>query len=258
MHVSTDHVSHEEIPVVRRCCLKVWPDFSGYGFDLLPDETLDDADNDSPINLNLIETLEGHLVAKVDPGSPSAEAGLRKFDRIIEVNRVNVENKSHPEVLASIKEFPTGCKLLVVNAADYKYFLKNRIPIHGNMENITEIYCPEEMVRKNFVVDRPEHMVRENIIVDGPEHIVRDNIMVVDRPEHIVTESVIVDRPEHMVRENIKVVEHPENMVRGNIKVIESTEHMASLGKRLSMHPNRSFLFAVCRVAYKKQTTNQG
>ena len=118
-------------PVVRLCCLKPWADFSGYGFDLLEEDG-----------------RPRHLIGKVDEGSPGAASGLCEYDKIIEVNGINVEEKSHDEVVNLIKESPTGFKLLVVK--DYEYFINNKMYIHGNMDDIKVIECPEHSVGKQL------------------------------------------------------------------------------------------------------------
>ncbi|XP_061433001.1 Na(+)/H(+) exchange regulatory cofactor NHE-RF2-like [Lethenteron reissneri] len=55
------------------------------------------------------------FIHKVEPGSAAELAGVRAGDRILEVNGVNVEAKSHQEVVSIIKEKPGETTLLVID-----------------------------------------------------------------------------------------------------------------------------------------------
>ena len=111
----------------RLCHLKKWPNFNGCGF-------------------NLHERLKhpGHLVGSLDPNSPAEAAGLRKEDKIIEVNGQNVLNASHQQVVEKIRGHGSEVKLLVVDSATDRYCQQNTIWIHGHMNNIEVIVCPDE------------------------------------------------------------------------------------------------------------------
>lgn len=50
------------------------------------------------------QTRSLHFIREVEIGSPGHRAGLRKNDRIISVNNVNVENMDFSDVLILIKE----------------------------------------------------------------------------------------------------------------------------------------------------------
>ena len=59
----------------RLCEMSKWPDFTGYGFNLYADKTVENTDQ---------------FVGRVDDNSPASAAGLLPGDRIVEVNGVNV------------------------------------------------------------------------------------------------------------------------------------------------------------------------
>ncbi len=50
------------------------------------------------------ETRLNHFIREVEPGSPGHRAGLRRNDRIISINNINVENIEFNNVLILIKE----------------------------------------------------------------------------------------------------------------------------------------------------------
>ena len=59
------------------------------------------------------DSSPGHIIGIVDEGSPAERGGLLHGDKIIEVNDINVEGKSHPEVIDIIKEMKYEIRLLV-------------------------------------------------------------------------------------------------------------------------------------------------
>lgn len=50
------------------------------------------------------DTRTNHIIRDVEEGSPAARAGLRKNDRLISVNGVNVENIDFGDVLILVRE----------------------------------------------------------------------------------------------------------------------------------------------------------
>jgi len=85
-------------PAPRLCHLKKWEHFQGYGF-----------------NLHTDKTKEGQLVGNVDPGSPAIAAGVKKGDRIVEVNGTNIANENHTQVVARIKAGGAETRILVAD-----------------------------------------------------------------------------------------------------------------------------------------------
>ena len=59
----------------RLCEMNKWPNFSGYGFNLHADRSVENTDQ---------------YVGRVDDNSPASAAGILAGDRIVEVNGVNV------------------------------------------------------------------------------------------------------------------------------------------------------------------------
>lgn len=71
----------EDMPPVRLCHLRKWPDYDGYGF-----------------NLQYNQSKQQEFIGTVDPDSPADTAGIKENDRIIAVNGENIEGQSHMEV----------------------------------------------------------------------------------------------------------------------------------------------------------------
>jgi len=87
-----------EPPRPRLCHLKKWANFQGYGF-----------------NLHTDRSKESQLVGNVDPESPADAAGVKKGDKIIEVNGTNISNENHTQVVARIKAGGEETRILVAD-----------------------------------------------------------------------------------------------------------------------------------------------
>lgn len=84
----------------RHCHVRKTPDFDGYGF-----------------NLHAEKGKPGQYIGKVDEGSPAESAGLRRGDRILEVNGHSIAGETHKQVVARIKERSDDTVLLVAAPA---------------------------------------------------------------------------------------------------------------------------------------------
>jgi len=87
-----------EPPPPRLCHLRKWAHFQGYGF-----------------NLHTDRSKESQLVGNVDEGSPADAAGVKKGDKIIEVNGTNISNENHTQVVARIKAGGEETRILVAD-----------------------------------------------------------------------------------------------------------------------------------------------
>ncbi|XP_023939678.2 Na(+)/H(+) exchange regulatory cofactor NHE-RF1 [Bicyclus anynana] len=84
----------------RLCHVRKVATFDGYGF-----------------NLHAEKGKPGQYIGKVDAGSPAEAAGLRRGDRIVEVNGHGIAGESHKQVVARIKQRPDEAELLVAAPA---------------------------------------------------------------------------------------------------------------------------------------------
>ncbi|XP_071082355.1 putative PDZ domain-containing protein PDZK1P1 [Haliotis cracherodii] len=110
----------------RLCHLKKWQTFDGYGFYLQSEEG-----------------VRGIFIGKVDPDSPAEAAGLRRNDRIIEVNGANVENDTQNELVEKVVAVPQETRLLVVDRETYDHFLECGVLVNGNMTDVDIIEAPD-------------------------------------------------------------------------------------------------------------------
>merc|ERR1711962_181176 len=85
-------------PKPRECHIKKSPNFNGYGF-----------------NLHTEKNKEGQIVGVVDPGSPAEAAGLKKGDKILQVNGTHIGLETHAQVVARIKAGGDETKIFVVD-----------------------------------------------------------------------------------------------------------------------------------------------
>ena len=120
---AADDQSHS----ARLCILRIWPDFQGYGF-----------------NMHAEKGKPGQYIGKVDDGSPADAAGLREGDRIIEVNKHNVEEDSHQGVVTKIKSVPGETQLLVVDTEADNYFKGKGVNISSSSPYVNTITCPDK------------------------------------------------------------------------------------------------------------------
>uniref|UniRef100_A0A8C2WX53 Na(+)/H(+) exchange regulatory cofactor NHE-RF n=1 Tax=Cyclopterus lumpus TaxID=8103 RepID=A0A8C2WX53_CYCLU len=92
----------------RLCVIQRGP--SGYGF-----------------NLHSERARPGQYIRAVDEDSPAERAGLLSKDRIVQVNSLSVEGKTHSEVVAAIKAGGREARLLVVDPDSDAFFKRCRV-----------------------------------------------------------------------------------------------------------------------------------
>jgi membrane-associated protease RseP (regulator of RpoE activity) len=112
-------------PHARLSSIRKWSDFNGYGF-----------------NLHAEKGKAGQFIGKVDEGSPAAYAGLRKDDRIVEVNGQNIANQNHGQVVELIRRSGSGdeVQLLVVDRAADEYYIKRNMVVRSDMTAVVDKY----------------------------------------------------------------------------------------------------------------------
>ncbi|KAM9346110.1 Na(+)/H(+) exchange regulatory cofactor NHE-RF1 [Symphorus nematophorus] len=78
-------------------------------------------------NLHSERARPGQYIRAVDDDSPAERAGLQPKDRIVQVNGVSVEGKTHSEVVAAIKVGGNVTRLLVVDPDTDAFFKRCRV-----------------------------------------------------------------------------------------------------------------------------------
>ncbi|KAM4534806.1 Na(+)/H(+) exchange regulatory cofactor NHE-RF1 [Fundulus diaphanus] len=78
-------------------------------------------------NLHSERSRPGQYIRAVDEDSPAERAGLLPQDRIVEVNSLSVEGKTHSEVVAAIKAGGDVTRLLVVDPDTNAFFKRCRV-----------------------------------------------------------------------------------------------------------------------------------
>lgn len=125
-----DNGIDQNAPRPRLCHLRRWSDFDGYGFNLHSDR-------------NKI----GQYIGKVDDDSPAESAGLRKNDRIIEVNFAPIGSETHRQVVTRIKEgvtrngvnYPEEVILLVVDEDTDEYYKSQDRVVRSSDPNVEKL-----------------------------------------------------------------------------------------------------------------------
>lgn len=98
----------------RLCRLEKGP--LGYGFHLL-----------------YLEDRKGEYIEDVAPRGPSAQAGLKIGDRIVEVNDINIENEKSREVVQHIRASGDHVVMLVVDPKTDGYFRKKAVTVTASL-----------------------------------------------------------------------------------------------------------------------------
>ncbi|CAF1250169.1 unnamed protein product [Adineta ricciae] len=189
----TSNGEYENEPQPRLCHLRRWPNFVGYGF-----------------NLHCEKSKPGQYIGKVDPNSPAESAGLKEYDRIVEVNFVPIGNENHKQVVARIKEgvsrngtkYPEEVILLVLDPDADAYYKNKSIIVRSSDSNVlkyeTEIrdgkengnHSPQTSERSIGKIDSP--VIHEIPIRTTTEHT-REYKHVTDFTGPTVTHTTKVD-----------------------------------------------------------------
>ncbi|UJR31445.1 hypothetical protein I4U23_018938 [Adineta vaga] len=190
----TTNGEYENEPRPRLCHLRRWPNFVGYGF-----------------NLHCEKSKPGQYIGKVDPDSPAESAGLKEYDRIIEVNYVPIGNENHKQVVARIKEGVSrnGTKyheeviLLVLDPDADAYYKDKSLVVRSSNSNVdkreTEIrdgkengnQSPQSSERSIGKIDSP--VIREIPIRTTTAEHTREYKHVTDFTGPTVTHTTKVD-----------------------------------------------------------------
>ncbi|XP_075993136.1 Na(+)/H(+) exchange regulatory cofactor NHE-RF1-like [Genypterus blacodes] len=86
-------------------------------------------------NLHSERARPGQYIRAVDQDSPAERAGLLPGDKIVQVNGMAVEGKTHSDVVAAIKAGGRETRLLVVDADTDAFFRRCRVT--PNTEHLT-------------------------------------------------------------------------------------------------------------------------
>jgi len=111
-----------EPPPPRLCHLRKWAHFQGYGF-----------------NLHTDRSKESQLVGNVDEGSPADAAGVKKGDKIIEVNGTNISNENHTQVVARIKAGGEETRILVADKDCVEWHLEQGHNISSSLSYVLHL-----------------------------------------------------------------------------------------------------------------------
>uniref|UniRef100_A0A087XMG0 Na(+)/H(+) exchange regulatory cofactor NHE-RF n=1 Tax=Poecilia formosa TaxID=48698 RepID=A0A087XMG0_POEFO len=95
-------------------------------------------------NLHSERARPGQYIRAVDDDSPAERAGLQPKDRIVEVNSVSVEGKTHSDVVGAIKAGGDVTRLLVVDPDTDAFFKRCRVT--PTSKHLTAGPLPEPVV----------------------------------------------------------------------------------------------------------------
>nr|XP_039248157.1 multiple PDZ domain protein-like [Styela clava] len=72
---------------------------------------------------------KGHYLINLEKNGPAFRAGALDYDRIVEINGVNVENEPHSTVVQKIRDSGNEVTFLLVNKQEEKFFQEKGVPI---------------------------------------------------------------------------------------------------------------------------------
>ncbi|KAK0132512.1 Na(+)/H(+) exchange regulatory cofactor NHE-RF1 [Merluccius polli] len=157
-------------------------------------------------NLHSERARPGQYIRAVDEDSPAERAGLLPKDRIVQVNGVSVEGRSHSEVVAAIKAGGDETRLLVVDQDTDHFFRSCRVaPSPGHLTGP----LPEPVVNG-------EMEDKENGRVANERE--RDSkLSISPSPSNASSNASLTTPPSHTH------TEEPEQMVLGSIPELNLT-----------------------------------
>ena len=121
IQTDTDIINGETEKRPKLCHIVKRRDFKGFGF-----------------NINCEIGKVGQYIGVVAEGSPAKAAGLKEGDRIIEVNRINIENENHQQVVKRIQA-KNDVKLLVVDDETFQFYRKMKKEIRGDLPEVLKL-----------------------------------------------------------------------------------------------------------------------
>uniref|UniRef100_A0A3Q3WMR9 Na(+)/H(+) exchange regulatory cofactor NHE-RF n=1 Tax=Mola mola TaxID=94237 RepID=A0A3Q3WMR9_MOLML len=122
-------------------------------------------------NLHSERARPGQYIRAVDEDSPAERAGLHPKDRIVQVNGVSVEGKTHSEVVAAIKVGGSVTRLLVVDPDTDAFFKRCRVA--PTLDHLTgQLYGAKEAERdsKLSVSPSPSNASSNGSLVTPPSN----------------------------------------------------------------------------------------
>ncbi|KAL3235471.1 hypothetical protein MRX96_048305 [Rhipicephalus microplus] len=159
---------------LRLCHLSKWPNFEGYGFALKAERLRD-----------------GQFVAHVDLGSPAHLGGLRKRDRIVEVNGESVEGASYRDVVNRIKLDPGKVALLVIDReTDEAFAHQNRTP-NSRDDCVVECRTPPVQPPPYATASGSKHPVPET-----PKTPLKSDVSTVVSSDKLNDRSTTAEKPQ--------------------------------------------------------------
>jgi hypothetical protein len=145
----SDYLKNNHRYVPRLCKIRLMPYSKSFGFQL---ETVENSNaNKSSVSANRSAAMFksfSHVVTKVDRGSAASASSLRKSDRIIECDGINVEAENERQIADRIYQAFVSAKqisLFVVDPDTDSYFkskcikLHSLLPIVQHITNATDI-----------------------------------------------------------------------------------------------------------------------
>ncbi|XP_074600609.1 Na(+)/H(+) exchange regulatory cofactor NHE-RF3-like [Brevipalpus obovatus] len=89
--------------------------------------------------LNTYHKDSAKLISEIEPDSPASLAGLRQWDRLIEVNGINVNRENHAQIKKRIENSSYRVQLMVLQESEYAWYEKNDLIPRSNQTNVVHI-----------------------------------------------------------------------------------------------------------------------
>ncbi|XP_069058727.1 Na(+)/H(+) exchange regulatory cofactor NHE-RF3 [Pleurodeles waltl] len=123
-------------------------------------------------SLKTTQGQKGLFLTALAPEGVALKAGVKDNDRLIEVNGDNVENATHDEVAAKVKQSGDTVVFLVIDKDSYKFYNDSKISLKGEMADLKLLPLKPRLVELKKGKDgygfylREEHGKKGNFIKD--------------------------------------------------------------------------------------------
>ncbi|CAF3773286.1 unnamed protein product [Rotaria sordida] len=152
-------------------------------------------------------------------------AGIQNFDRVIELNGINVENDTDEQIDQRFdvrRDFPV--EILVCNPSTYQHYKSNNKTLHRHLPTVQRLKPVYDTSANETMSEMSSMIVNENIYcaIQWIEETMEKKMI------SIVSQSTIFKSPDFICINDICVIEFAGNYYKGKI-LYKGSRHMCEI-----------------------------